>query len=240
VNAEITISVVSHRQNELVNQLVGDIDSRCTLPFALVITQNVHGAVPIANSSRASFSKIITNAQPKGFGANHNAAFRDCLTRYFCVLNPDVRLTSDPFPQLIDTLRSNNAGAVGPLVRNPSGGIEDSARQFPTLTRLVRKLFSRSPQLYYGTDTGPVSVDWIAGMFMLFPAEVYRSIGGFDERYFLYYEDVDLCRRLWKSGRPVIYEPRVDCIHDARRSSRRNLYLAVHHLMGAIRFLSRR
>ena len=84
-----------------------------------------------------------------------------------------------------------------------------------------------------------VQVDWVAGMFMLFRSEVFRSIGGFDEAYFLYYEDVDLCRRLHAAGKSVIYNPRVEVVHDARRGSRREFGLMRHHLASMLRYLLR-
>jgi GT2 family glycosyltransferase len=86
-------------------------------------------------------------------------------------------------------------------------------------------------------DQGAVRVDWVAGMFIVFRSDAFRSVGGFDERYFLYYEDVDICRRLGAAGASVIYEPGAEVIHDARRASRRELRRAVHHLSSAVRFL---
>jgi GT2 family glycosyltransferase len=76
-------------------------------------------------------------------------------------------------------------------------------------------------------------------MFMVFPREAYGAVGGFDESYFLYYEDVDLCRRLHRAGRAVFFDPRSEVYHAAQRSSRRNLRMALHHAVSALRFLSR-
>jgi N-acetylglucosaminyl-diphospho-decaprenol L-rhamnosyltransferase len=74
-------------------------------------------------------------------------------------------------------------------------------------------------------------------MFMLFRSLAFKSVGGFDEAYFLYYEDVDLCRRLAAAGGSVIYDPRTTVVHDARRASRRNPALAARHFRSALRFL---
>jgi GT2 family glycosyltransferase len=153
------------------------------------------------------------------------------------VANPDIRLPADPFPQLLRQFADSKVAVIGPLVRNPVGGIEDSARRYPTFGKLAGKLFGGSAKADYPVDRGPIEVDWLAGMFLLFRAEAYRSIGGFDERYFLYYEDVDVCKRLKTSGFNVLYEPRAEVIHDARRGSRRNPRLASLHLQSAMRFL---
>jgi N-acetylglucosaminyl-diphospho-decaprenol L-rhamnosyltransferase len=236
----VTVSVVSHRQNRLVNQLVNDIDRESTTALELVLTENVPDSEQLVRSDSFPTEHIV-NERPKGFGTNHNAAFKYCRTPFFCVLNPDIRLSSDPFPELTRVLSGPRAGAVGPLIRNPEGSIEDSARLFPTPAALLRKLFSgQAAGPDYAVDTGPIAVDWIAGMCMLFRSETYKELRGFDERYFLYYEDVDLCRRLRQRGFAIIYSPRAEVIHYARRASRHNPRLAFHHALSMARyFLSR-
>ena len=236
---DVTLSVVSHGQNALVNELLGDVQRVCAVRIALVLTQNIPDPVPFAVENLKCPMEIIVNQEPRGFGANHNAAFKHCRTPYFCVVNPDIRLPADPFSSLIANFDDEAVAVAGPLVRSPDGRIEDSARRFPTAASLLKKLFVEERKPDYPTEKGPLKVDWLAGMFMLFRGDAYRSAGGFDEAYFLYYEDVDLCHRLGASGKSAVYEPRAEVIHDARRASRREPGLALHHLRSALRFLSR-
>mgnify|MGYP001601910621 CR=1 FL=1 len=235
----VTVSVVSHRQNTLVNGLLDDLGQSCGEDIAVVLTQNVPDPVPFAADKLAFSSEVIANGNPKGFGTNHNAAFARCRTPFFCVANPDIRLRSNPFPALLESLREDRVGAAGPAVRNPSGALEDSARRFPTAASLLQKLIVRSSGPDYPVDQGPIEVDWVAGMFMVFRSEVFRAVGGFDEAYFLYYEDVDLCRRLHATGKSVLYNPKAEVVHDARRASRRDLALMRHHAASMLRFLLR-
>ena len=237
--ASVTLSIVSHRHNVMVNLLLRDVARHCDGEVCVVLTENVHDAVSISTEDLPFSVEKIVNVSPKGFGANHNAAFRHCRTPLFCVVNPDVRLASNPLAQLSRTLEDKSVGVVGPVVRNSSGTVEDSARIFPTLHFLLRKALTKYAGPAYPIDQGPVRVDWVAGMFMLFRAETYEAIGGFDEAYFLYYEDVDICRRLHARGFAVVYDPRAEIIHDAQRASRGNLSLALHHLRSVLRFLSR-
>jgi GT2 family glycosyltransferase len=231
--ADITVSVVSHRQNALVNQVVADLHRHCADGIHIVITENVPDGTPFRAHGATD---IIRNARPKGFGANHNAAFARCNTPYFCILNPDIRINHDPFPSLVEALARPGAAVAGPLVRDPSGRIEDSARRFPTPGILVRKVFASRALPDYPADHGVVDVDWLAGMSMLFRAESYRRVSGFDESYFLYYEDVDICRRIRAAGYRVVYQPAAEVIHDARRGSRRDPALAWQHALSAMRF----
>jgi GT2 family glycosyltransferase len=232
---DITLSVVSHRQNALVNLLLADLARHCAERIAIVVTENAPDETALALEGLGCPVERIRNAAPRGFGANHNAAFARCRTPWFCVANPDVRLGEDPFPPLVEALA--RAAVVGPLVRSPAGSLEDSARRFPTVSSLLRKAVSGPAGPDYPWDRGAQEVDWVAGMFMLFRAEDYRALGGFDERYFLYYEDVDICRRLRRAGKRVLWEPRSGVIHDARRGSRRDPALLRHHLSSLLRFL---
>lgn len=234
---EITLSVVSHGQNALVNGLLDDIERTCAGRVSLVLTENIPDAVPLRHAGLSCPAEIIANTQVRGFGANHNAAFARCRTPFYCVCNPDIRLADDPFPALLAALADENVGATGPLVRSPAGGVEDSARRFPSVASLARKALREDRRPDYPVDQGAQRVDWIAGMFMLFRSDSYRAAGGFDEDYFLYYEDVDLCRRLGAAGRTVLYQPAAEVTHAAQRASRRRPALALHHLRSAVRFL---
>ena len=119
---DITLSIVSHGQNALVNPLLGDIGRLCAGRVALVLTENLPDPTPLDAGALNCPVERIANDRIKGFGANHNAAFARCKTPWFCVVNPDIRLPADPFPTLIATLDKMNAGVAGPLVRNPAGG----------------------------------------------------------------------------------------------------------------------
>jgi N-acetylglucosaminyl-diphospho-decaprenol L-rhamnosyltransferase len=237
MSGQLTVSIVSHAQNALVNQLLEDLAARCAPGLKVIVTENVPDTEPLRLSQVSHEFEIIRNTGAKGFGANHNAAFARCRTELFCVANPDIRLPADPFGPLSATLSARRAGAVAPLVLSEQGSVEDSARRYPTLASLVRKAFTKGAKPDYAIDQGPIEVDWVAGMFMLFATEAYRAVGGFDERYFLYYEDVDICRRLRSRGYKVVYDPAVSVIHEARRASRRNPRLMRIHAASALRYL---
>ena len=114
---DVTVSIVSHGQNAMVNKLLIDMAARCPERVATVVTLNRQDTVELETSLPYPL-QVVRNADPKGFGANHNAAFQCCRTEYFCVANPDIRLQRDPFVPLLETASRRGAGAVGPLVRN--------------------------------------------------------------------------------------------------------------------------
>lgn len=233
------MSIVSHGHGDMIRLLLQDLTRYRMDGVRIVLTCNVPEA-EVWREALAGFDHhVIRNSAPKGFGANHNAAFRLGCDSSFLVLNPDIRLP--PEFDLLEAVRKVGvlaAGVCAPQVRSSSGQIEDSARRFPTVTRLLRRHFMGQANGDYPPAIEPFAVEWVAGMFMLFDRDAYEAVNGFDERYFLYLEDADICRRLWRSGYRVVYDPTSHVIHDAQRASRRNLRHLSWHVSGMLRFLT--
>ena len=236
---ELSISIVSHRQIRLVELLLADIRQNCPSDsIEVILTVNVDEPLSLSTNDYAFPIQIIRNAVPKGFGENHNAAFQKATGDYFCVLNPDIRFSSDPFPALIAQTREASVGVVAPLVTNCEGVCEDSARQFPSPSEIIRKAFGGKSVMHADITCRISNPDWVAGMFMLFTHKIFQEIGGFNERFFLYYEDVDLCARLTLAGYRIVLCSDVSVVHDARRSSHKNLRFMRLHLVSMLRFFS--
>jgi N-acetylglucosaminyl-diphospho-decaprenol L-rhamnosyltransferase len=230
----IAVSIVSHGHGDMVARLVGQL-----LAFPevaqIILTLNVPESVALPDDARLT---VIGNAKPRGFGANHNAAFACCTQTFFCPLNPDIEFDRNPFPVLSAALADDRVALVAPLVKSPDGKIEDSMRRFPTPASLLMKALGRSDGRYVVREgQAEFAPEWVAGMFMLFRSRDFQELGGFDERFFLYYEDVDICARLWQKGMKILACPKAGVIHDARRDSRRSLRHLRWHLGSMARFL---
>jgi len=233
MTASITVSLVSHGHGAMVARLVAQL---CAVPDVakIVLTLNIPEQLALEEDERLH---IIRNPTPQGFGANHNAAFKHCQTRYFCVINPDVTLQGDVFAPLLACMSDFDAALGAPLVCSPAGTQEDSIRSFPTVGGLILKVLGMDNGSYAPAKRHvSFSPDWVAGMFMLFENSAYASLGGFDEKFFLYYEDVDMCARLWESGRKVVACTAVHVVHDAQRASRRNLRFLLWHASSMLRY----
>lgn len=237
---KISISIVSHQQAGLVNDLLHDLQALCSTPLEVILTLNVPEELSFEASNFKFPIHLIKNDRVKGFGANHNAAFRYARAAHFCVLNPDVRLEQDPFPTLDAMLSNPTIGVAAPLILNFAGEIEGSARKFPTPLSILRKVLLRHPAPDYAFGDVALFPDWVAGMFMVFRSELYQMIGGFDESYFLYYEDVDICWRLGKHGYDVALLPMAQVIHLAHRASHHDLRYLGWHLASMLRFFCKR
>ncbi len=235
----ITVSIVSHGQGAMIEPLLYDL-SQCPQVVRIVLTLNIPEEEIRYPDSLAPYLQLIQNARPLGFGANHNQAFELCKTELFAVLNPDIRLKNDPFPKLMEALESDNIGVIAPVVLNPSGGVESSARKFPTLKLLLLKFIMGDESQISSKNISPYDVDWIAGMFLLFPTIEFKKCGGFDENFYLYYEDVDICLRLRRAGRRVIIHPGASVIHSAQRASRRNFRHLIWHITSMFRYFLKR
>lgn len=221
----------------MVGSLLDDIQRCClTYPLEVLLTLNLDEILPFA-TERFSFPlQVIRNAKAMGFAANHNQAYAHANGQYFCVMNPDLRLKDDPFPALLACLEDASVGVAAPLVLSAKGGIEDSARRFPGPCTIVCKAFGGCRGSDYAVEEAVIHPDWVGGMFMLFPRGVFESLGGFDRRYFLYYEDVDICARLRMQGYEVALNPKARVVHLAHRSSHRNFRYLRWHLCSMLRF----
>jgi GT2 family glycosyltransferase len=217
-HASITVSIVNHDHGQQVEPLIKQA-LRDPLVARLVLTLNTEEDLNLPDDDRIV---LIQNTSPKGFGSNHNAAYQHCETPYYCVLNPDIVLREETFGRLLSCLLDTKAAVAGPLVLSPMGEQEDSWRRFPTIFSLCLKAVGHDVTVMKQADKDfPLFPDWIAGMCMLFDSKHYSEIGGFDESLFLYYEDVDICARLWKKGLAVAASSKATVIHNAQRASRR-------------------
>ena len=226
----VIVSIVSHNHGDLISDLLKDI-SKCTNIVKIIITFNVpEKRIDIPSNLNSKIIKVF-NKEPKGFSTDHNYAFNKyCDAEYFLVLNPDIRFISDPIPLLIKTFKGNSCMICAPRVINTSGTIEDNARYFPKPFTLLLKLLNFDVTIYpQGHNNNLIKPDWVAGMFMLIKSNWFKS-NLFEENYFLYYEDIDLCLRCWKSGFSVLLNTNVEVIHNARRDSHRKLYFLYLHL----------
>jgi GT2 family glycosyltransferase len=233
----ITISIVSHGHSELVAGILEDLRRHLPTAIEVILTLNIEEALPFDPNSFPFPVKVIRNTSPRGFASNHNSAFESARGTFFCVLNPDIRLGANPFPALFEELLDPSVGVASPLILGPDGTIEDSARPFPTLPSLVWKALGAAPKRYYEIGEKSISPDWIGGMFMLFRRDAFAAVGGFDTRYHLYYEDVDVCARLRLAGYDIRLVPKVFAVHAARRQSRRDVNYLFWHLSSMARYL---
>lgn len=229
----VAVSIISHLHGAMVERLV---QSLLSFPEVgqIIVTINASESLYFQRTSRIIHR---VNDRPRGFAENHNRAFSDCSCPYFCVLNPDIEMPFNPFPVLLEALHRTGAAIVAPLVTNALGAREDSIRTFPTLRSLVLKTLGMNDGRHHISDPANYFFpEWVAGMFMVFDRSSFLQLKGFDARFFLYYEDVDICARAWKSGLKVLTCPQVAAIHHAQRASRRNLQHLYWHISSMARY----
>lgn len=208
---DITVSIVSHNQQDLILPLIEQMEKFCQPVVArIVLTINVPETTFITLQDRKIPLQFIYNLQPKGFGANHNAAFEYCDTEWFLVLNPDVRFTNDVLTPLV-TAASSNAGLLAPRIMEPGNTSPEAHRTLLTPLEILQR---KKPSYIH-----PPVPAWIPGLFMLFRTITYKQVSGFDERFFMYGEDFDISARTQLAGWQLQIEENLLVYHDARRAS---------------------
>jgi N-acetylglucosaminyl-diphospho-decaprenol L-rhamnosyltransferase len=229
----ISVSIVSHGHGPMLPALLLQL-----LEFPqvaeVIVTLNIPESLLLPSDSRVL---LVHNQTALGFGANHNHAFGMAKSPYFCVLNPDTSFITNPFPKLLGSFSIKDIGLVTPIVKNTDGSIEDSVRKFISpFSILGRRLFGFGDRYVFQEGDPDFFAEWVGGMFMLFKSSAYSDVNGFDESYFLYVEDVDICTRVWKIGYKILVCPDVIIFHDAHRASRKHWQYLRWHVSGLLRY----
>ncbi|MEZ5322778.1 MAG: glycosyltransferase family 2 protein [Microthrixaceae bacterium] len=233
---DVTVTIVSYNCRDLVLECIDSLDAAVTPPRRLEV-------VVVDNDSRDGTVAAIRDAHPEvtvvdrrenaGFGRSHNLAASKATGRYVFVLNPDAVVEAGALDTLVEFCGSPGrggepVGVAAPQLLNADLTDQRTARSFPTMSA---GLFGRrSPLTRWFPDnrwsrrfleperTGradePWKVDWVSGAAMLIPRELFGQVGGFDEDFFMHFEDTELCHRLSGLGRPVWCVPGARVVHD--------------------------
>jgi N-acetylglucosaminyl-diphospho-decaprenol L-rhamnosyltransferase len=221
-----TISIVSHGHGAMLGSLLRDLEAQAGIERWLVlITFNIPETIDLADYPGLRIA-TIENPVPKGFGGNHNAAGLRAEGPLLLIVNPDIRLPDrDTLARIAGDRGDERPALRAPVVINSAGLREDSVRPNLTPLSLLRRAIGRRKEM---PPAGQVPADgsggffWVAGMFLIVDRQVFTGLGGFDERFFLYCEDYDLCARIVNSGRRITLLPDVTVVHDAQRDSHRS------------------
>ncbi len=226
----LVVSIVSHGHGPSVIELLNDLRRFSAQTVQrVVLTLNQPGEVlqlPEGQGASWPFElQVRRNSAPLGFGANHNRALLGASEQFVCVLNPDIRLKADPFAALVDCAAQPGVGCAYPVQLDLAGKVQDSERALPTPVALwQRRALGQSEK----------RVDWVNAACLVMPAPVWRQLQGFDERYFMYCEDVDLSLRIRLAGLSIVRAP-VSVIHEAQRASGRSLSHLAWHVKSLLR-----
>ncbi len=214
-----SLSVVSHGHLPEIRALLKDCQTHLDpARFEILVTLNLAEPDDGLQMAWRGPMTVIRNPRPKGFGANHNAAMRSAVGTWFATIDPDLRLPAgDPFTALEAELEKAGTGIVSPAVLDEHGAWSDHAREVPAPGRLLRRYLRGGPASFDSGPSLPRDVDWLAGLFMAMRRESFARLGGFDERFHMYCEDVELCLRCWNAGLAVRVIPDATVVHPARR-----------------------
>ncbi len=177
-----------------------------------------------------------------GFAAGVNRGAALCDEPYLLIVNPDVVVDLGSTKLLVDAIESSaDIGLVAPRIETPDGRLYESVRRFPTFADAVghaflhflwpANRFSRRYKMLDWDHAAASDVDWVAGTHLLVRRSAWLDVGGFDERFFMYMEDVDLSRRLGIAGWRRRYEPDARVVHEIGQSTDQTPYrmISAHH-----------
>lgn len=247
MSIDVTISIVNwNTRDELRGCLNSVLAQDGSVAFEVIVVDNASSddSAEMVESEFGERVKLIANDKNRGFGAAHNQAIRASRGQYVLLFNPDCRmLDADTLRTMCNFLDKNlDIGILGPKVMNPDGTLQYSARRFPTMFAaafrhtLFGRLFpkNRFEREYLMTNWAHdqvTDVDWLSGCALMVRRETFERIGLLDERFYMYMEDVDWCKRAHAADRRVVYFPMAAVSHKIGAASDQNAVSMVkqHH-----------
>ncbi|MFA5020759.1 MAG: glycosyltransferase family 2 protein [Patescibacteria group bacterium] len=229
---KISIIIVSWKVRDLLKKCLASIESAAAgLAVEIFVVDNASndGAIEMVRSDFPTV-RLIANRQNLGFAKANNLALRQASGDYVLLLNPDTELQPDTLEKSIDFFQSHPAaGALGAKMSYPDGRQQPSVRRLPTVWPIflmllkLPKLFPRLKSIanYLAADfdySREQIVDQIMGAYIFMPRRILEQIGLLDDRFFIWFEEVDLCRRLRDAGYGVWFNPEVKIIHHGGKS----------------------
>lgn len=235
----LSIIILNYKQKNLTRETVkGILDLDLQFDYEIIVVDN-NSQDGLGKLVRSLFPnvKFIQSDKNLGMGAGNNLGIRQARGKYILILNPDAVVFKSSLEPLIDFLERNPlAGIVAPQILDPDRSWQASAYKFPKfLTPLYRRTALAKTQLgqeylreYIITQDKlkePTRVDWVLGAVFMIKKQIIDQLGNFDERFFLFFEDTDLCRRVWNTGYEVWYIPQAKVVHYPHRLSAHELGL---------------
>jgi GT2 family glycosyltransferase len=223
---------------ELLNKCLHSIEKFIQLPTLEIVVVDNNSKDGTEEIIRNNFPhvKLIVNNQNLGFAKACNIAVDNCKGDYILLLNPDTQFIDNSLMNMINYMKVNpTVGIIGGKILNPDGTFMHSCSSFPNLwnyfceATFLYKIFSNSrifgkPYLSYLNYDEVQKVDAILGAFFLIRRKVISSIGVFDEKFFMYAEEIDYCYRAKKSGWQIFYFPHSKIMHLGGESTKQNKF----------------
>ncbi|MBW3573451.1 MAG: glycosyltransferase family 2 protein [Actinobacteria bacterium] len=232
--------VVSYNVRDLLLTCVESLRREGIDHIVVVDNASVDGSADAARGRPGV--EVVALSRNLGFGSAANVGVARTSTPYVAVMNPDVVVEPGATAALVDALENDpGLAVVGPRVQTPDGALYPSVRTFPDLADAAGHAFlhfvwpanpfSRRYRMLDWDHAVAADVDWVAGTHFLVRRQAWDAVGGFDERFFMYLEDVDLCWRLRGAGWRTGYQPAAVVVHAIGRSTDQTPYrmIAAHH-----------
>lgn len=244
---DISVIIVSYNCLEPLRECLQSLDSPGESALEIIVVDNdSHDGTPEFLRSQPVIS--FFPGENLGYGAAVNLGAQKAQGKYLLIINPDTVILPGALKALFDFSECHSGfGLISPLLVHPDGALQISAREFPQRRVIVfgrgsplHKLgFTRERQAGYfeNLGEGPVRVPAVSATAILIQSTLFRELNGFDERYFMYMEDIDLCRRLRDLNRDIWILPPVKIKHAWRKSSsKRPYFTSFHHHISVYKY----
>jgi len=236
----VRVVTVAYNPGEELEHFLASTRAATSRPLTLVIADNGSQHDVVHAAAQAHGARVVSDGVNHGYGGGANLAAADLSEDWVVVANPDIVWEPGSLDALIDAAYDEpRAGCLGPRLLNPDGTVYPSGRALPSLFKgaghaVLGRVWPSNPfsAAYHGANSDGVhAVGWLSGACLLLPAAVWRTLGGFDEEYFMFFEDVDLGARVARAGWLNVQVPQAVVVHDQGASwkARPEKMIRAHH-----------
>jgi len=214
----LSIVIVSYNTKELLRQCLESIlGSESDLGLEIIVVDNNSTDGSLEYLKKQKKLKLIENRKNFGFAKANNQGIKIAKGKYILLLNSDTIVKKDAFKTMVGFVEKHtDVGLVGPRLLNPNNTIQPSCFNFPSVFGAIKEFWLGKQgafSKYAPKGNRPMVVDAVVGAAFLIPRTTIEKIGLLDEQYFMYFEDLDYCRRVWEAGFSVYYLPRSKILH---------------------------
>ena len=243
-----SLVIYKNKRKQLTDAVNSFLNTNLSVKLILVDNSPTNELKNLTADPRVEY---IFNPLNPGFGASHNLVIQEYVdkTKFYLVLNPDIYFSSGVLERLILHLESNgDVGLLMPKILYPNGEVQHLCKLIPSPKDLIFRRFIpfkkikegmiNKYELRFSSYNEIKEVPILSGCFMMIRMSVLKSVKGFDESFFMYLEDVDICRRIGDLSK-VMYYPKIEVVHNYEKGSYKDLRLLMYHIMSGIKYFNK-
>lgn len=223
---DLSIIIVTFNNEGTIGSCLKSISEKIKSNYQIIVVDNNSQDKTVQEIKKSNIAvELIQQSENLGFSKGNNIGVKKALAKLFFFLNPDTLIVDLDIERIVRMIEEEKVGIVAPKLMLKNGTPQPSVTNFPTHTRAILEYwfgFKNSYRQYVPVSDKPIEIEAVYGAALFIKSEIFESAGRFDEKYFVYFEDLSLCKKIHQLGLKIIYDPLSIVEHAVGSSSKTN------------------